>query len=394
MPPIVTEWLDLILRWIHVIAAIMWIGDSFLFMWLDSSLSRPAAGRPGTASGEIWLTHSGGFYEVVKHRTLAALPKPLYWFMWQSYSTWITGVLLLLVVYGLGGRAMLLDISSPLPHGAALGIVLGGLIAGVAVYEALCRVPGLVGWRLWIPGLPLIAASAFALTQVFTPRAAFLISGAVLGTIMAANVFHVIIPGQRQMVAATREGREVDPAPGVRAKERSTHNHYLTLPVLALMLSNHFPSLYGHAHAWAALALLVVAGAGLKLVMNMRQRTPAAAWAATLAAIGAIALLTAPPGEARAVRALAAHAPVSDAAAQAIVQMRCVTCHASRPSHPSFPAAPGGVTLEQADEMRAWSERILLRVVETRTMPLGNVTEMTEEERATLGAWAYQQRAR
>lgn len=394
MPPIVHEWLDLILRWAHVIAAIMWIGDSFLFMWLDASLSRPAAGRAGTATGEIWLTHSGGFYEVVKHRTLAALPAPLYWFKWQSYSTWITGVLLLLVVYGLGGRAMLLDVSSPLPHGAALGIVLGALLAGVILYEALCRVPGLTGWRLWIPGVPLIAAAGFALAQTFTPRAAFLLAGAILGTIMAANVFHVIIPGQRKMVTATREGREVDPAPGVRARERSTHNHYLTLPVLGLMLSNHFPSLYGHAHAWAVLALLVIAGAGIKLVMTMRRRTPAAAWIVTLAALAALALLTAPPGEAREVRALAARAPVPDAAAHAIVQMRCVTCHAARPSHPAFPAAPGGVVLERTEEMRAWAPRIVVRVVETRTMPLGNVTGMTDEERTTLGAWAHQQRGR
>jgi uncharacterized membrane protein len=385
------EWLNVVLRWAHVVAAIMWIGDSFLFMWMDSSLEPPGPDRGKDVAGELWMTHSGGFYEVVKHRTLAALPARLWWFKWQSYSTWITGVLLLAVVYGFGGRAMLLDPASPLSSGAAVALLFVSLLAGVGVYEGLCRVPGLRGLRLGAVGLALIAAAAWGLTHVLAPRAGFLLVGAVLGTIMTANVFLVIIPGQDRMLAATRAGRPVDATHGLRAKERSTHNHYLALPVLVVMLSNHFPSLYAGPHAWAVLALLFVAGAGTKRLMNERGRTPALIVAGTLAGLTGAVTLTLPPALGPEVRALARHAPVEDAAARWIVQTRCVTCHARRPSNEAFTAPPNGVTFESAGEMRAFADRIVYRVVETRTMPLGNLTGITDEERATLGAWAWQQ---
>lgn len=392
MSAFVQEWLNLVLRWAHVLAAILWIGDSFLFMWMDSSLERPRKGREGDVSGELWMTHSGGFYEVVKHRTLGALPERLYWFMWQSYSTWITGVLLLAVVYGMGGRAMLLDAASGLSHGAAVAIAFGTLVAGWGVYEALCRVPGLRGPLLAAAGLAAIAAAAWGLSIVLTPRAAFLLTGAAVGTVMTANVFFVIIPGQSRMLAATRAGRAADPADGARAKARSTHNHYLTLPVLLAMLSNHFPSLYGAPHAWAVLALLFVFGAGVKHAMNLRLRTPWPVAAGTLASLAAAVVLTLPPGPGPEARALAAQPAVDDAAALAIVQARCTTCHAARPSHEAFPAPPLGVELENPEQLRAWADRIVYRVVETRTMPLGNLTGMTDEERRVLGAWAWQQR--
>lgn len=385
------EWLDVLLRWAHVIAAIMWIGDSFLFMWMDSSLDRPREDRPGDVTGEMWLTHSGGFYEVVKHRSLAALPPRLHWFMWQSYSTWITGVLLLAVVYGLGGRAMLLDAGSGLAHGTALLLVFGALAAGVAAYEGLCRVPGLRGAAFAAAGFALVAAAAFALTHLLAPRAGFLLTGAMAGTVMTANVFFAIIPGQRAMLAATREGRPVDVAHGLRAKARSTHNHYLTLPVLLAMLSSHFPSLYGGPHAWAVLALLFVFGAGAKAAMNLRGRTPWPTWAGTFASLAGAIVLTLPPGPGPGVRALAHLPPVDDAAARAIVQSRCAGCHAARPGDPAFASPPAGVVLDSPEAMRAYAGRIVVRVVETRTMPLGNLTGMTEDERRTLGAWAWQQ---
>lgn len=385
------EWLNVLLRWAHVTAAIMWIGDSFLFMWMDSSLEKPRAGRSGDVSGELWMTHSGGFYEVVKHRTLAALPEKLWWFKWQSYATWFTGVLLLTVVYGLGGRAMLLDTGSPLSHAAGFAIVAGVLTAGWLLYDGLNRVPGLTGLRLGAVGLPLIAGAAWALGHVFTPRAAFLLVGATLGTIMAGNVFSVIIPGQGRMLAATRAGLPVDTAHGRRAKERSTHNHYLTLPVLFTMLSNHFPALYGNAHAWAVLALMVVAGAAAKLAMNTRERTPWWAVLGLVLSLGGVVALTRPPGESPAVRALDRHAPVDDATARLIVQTRCVMCHSSRPTQPGFATAPNGVMFDSAELMRAYADRIVYRVVETRTMPLANMSGITDDERVTLGAWARQQ---
>jgi uncharacterized membrane protein len=391
MPAFVHEFLNLLLRWAHVTAAIMWVGDSFLFMWMDSSLEPPAAGRPATVSGEMWLTHSGGFYEVVKHRTLAALPSRLHWFMWQSYSTWITGVLLLAVVYALGGRAMTLPADSALPAWAVPTILFGALAAAWAAYEGLVRVPGLRGLRLGAAGLALLTLAGWAALQWLSPRAAFLLVGAMLGTIMTANVFAVIIPGQARMLAATREGRPVDPAPGLRAKARSTHNHYLTLPVLFTMLSNHFPGLWGGPHAWAVLPLLVVAGAGTKWFMNLRSRTPSWALVGTLACLAGVVGLTRPPGPGPEVRALASHPDVSDAEARLVVQARCVTCHSRHPSNAAFTAPPNGVTFETADEMRAYADRIVFRVVETRTMPLGNLTGITDAERATLGAWAWRQ---
>lgn len=385
------EWLNVLLRWAHVIAAIMWVGDSFLFMWMDSALGRPRQDRQGDVSGEMWMTHSGGFYEVVKHRSLAALPPRLHWFMWQSYSTWITGVLLLAVVYGLGGRAMLLDASSGLPHGAAVALAFGVLAAALAVYEGLCRLPGLRGHAFSVAGLAAIAAAAWALTHVFTPRAGFLLTGAAVGTVMTANVFFVIIPGQAKMLAATREGRPVDVAHGARAKARSTHNHYLTLPVLLVMLSNHFPALTGSPHAWAVLALLFVFGAGAKRLMNDLGRTPWPVSAGTVASLAGAVLLTLPPGPGPETRALAAHPPVDDAAARAIVQTRCATCHATRPANEAFASPPAGVVFESPEQMRAYADRIVFRVVETKTMPLGNLTGMTDDERRTLGAWAWQQ---
>ena len=385
------EWLNVLLRWAHVIAAIMWVGDSFLFMWMDSNLDRPREGRDGEVTGEMWMTHSGGFYEVVKHRTLRVLPERLHWFMWQSYSTWITGVLLLTVVYALGGRAMLLDAASPLGHGAAVAVLFGSLLAGWLVYDLLCRVPGLRGVPFAAIGLALIGGVAWTLTHVLTPRAGFLLTGAMVGTIMTANVFFVIIPGQGRMLAATREGRAPDPAHGARAKARSTHNHYLTLPVLLTMLSNHFPALYGGPSAWAVLVLLFVFGMGVKRFMNTGWRTPVALTTGTLVALAGAIALTLPPGPGLAVRALATMPAVTDVEARAIVQTRCVTCHATRPANEAFASPPAGVVFESPEQMRTYAERIVYRVVETKTMPLGNLTGITEAERRTLGAWAWQQ---
>lgn len=392
MPPVLQEWLNLLLRWGHVLAAIMWIGDSFLFVWMDASLEKPRADRTGDLSGEMWMTHSGGFYEVVKHRTLPALPEKLYWFMWQSYSTWITGVLLLTVVFAFGSRAMLLDAGSTLPHAAAIAILYGTLVAGWLAYEALCRVPGLRGYAFAGVGLALVGALAWGLGRVLTPHAAFLLTGATLGSIMTANVFFVIIPGQSRMLAATRAGRPADPAHGVRAKARSLHNHYLTLPVLLAMLSGHFPSLWSGPHPWLVLVLVFAFGAGAKHAMNLRGRTPWPVAAGTLLCLGWAVALTLPPGPGPEARALAAVPAVSDDAARAIVLARCTTCHSTHPTNEAFTAPPAGVSFDDVEHMRAYADRIVWRVVETKTMPLGNLTGITDDERRTLGAWAWQQR--
>ena len=388
---VIQEWLNVVVRWAHVIAAIMWIGDSFLFMWLDSHLSKELSkDRDPETVGELWMTHSGGFYEVVKLKSLKALPKTLYWFKWESYSTWVTGFLLLAIVYWGGGRAMLVEASSTLSHGQAVGISFGLLVGGVVVYDILCRTPLMKSaLAMGVVGLIVVVAFAWALLQVFSPRAVFLQTGAILGTIMASNVFFRIIPAQRHMIAATEAGTPVDTSYGVMAKGRSVHNHYLTLPVLFMMLSNHFPGLYGHEAAWAVLGLVAVAGVGLKYVMNIRRQTHPLIVVATLASLGGAitmtlpATSTTPPADPTTVGA----APVPFADVKVLLEARCISCHAKNPTSPSFAAPPVGVMLENPADVVAQKDRILVRAVQTKTMPLGNMTGMTDEERAILGRW-------
>ena len=395
MPALALEWLNLVLRWIHVIAGIMWIGDSFLFMWMDRNLVPPSRARDGAVVGELWMVHSGGFYEVVKRKYLAPheVPSHLHWFMWEAYTTWISGIFLLGIVYYFGGALYLVDRSvSSIGVGAAIALSVGVLALAYALYEALwssplSRRPGLAGALSFL----LLVAAAWGLTHVFSGRAAFLHVGALLGTIMVANVAHHIIPAQSRMLAATRAGTPVDATLGEKAKRRSTHNHYLTLPVLFTMLSSHFPATYGHRQAWLVLTLLVIVGAAAKYVMNFRARSNRWVMAIGLLALaGVITLTTRVPGAATVAPELASAPAVSFAEARAILERRCVNCHARHPSNPSFPEPPGGVIFERPEVIRSFAPRILERAVVTKTMPLGNLTGMTEEERVTLGAWIVQ----
>lgn len=389
MNAVLQEWLNTTIRWAHVIAAIMWIGDSFLFMWLDRQL-RAAPDRSGDVVGELWMAHSGGFYEVVKRRSLERLPPELHFFKWESYGTWITGVMLLVVVYFMGGSALLRDPHSPLSASSAIAVATAVLPTAAVVYVLLCRTPLLrAGVAFAVVAIALIMALTYGLGLVLSARAAFLLTGAAVGTVMTSNVFFVIIPAQKEMLAATRENRPVDTSYGNRAKHRSTHNHYATLPVLLLMLSNHFPSLYGHRHAWLVVGLLFVLGIGVKVAMNERRKTPIPVLVAAVAALGTVGWMTRPiplsidP-------ALAAGEPVSFATVHTIVQTRCVACHAAEPTNPAFPQAPQGVMLDNPERIEAYVDRIFLRVVHTETMPLGNITGITPEERKLLGAWIAQ----
>jgi uncharacterized membrane protein len=388
MHPLLTEWLNVIVRWAHIVAAIMWIGDSFLFMWLDAHLSKQLTKqRDGDIVGELWMTHSGGFYEVVKRKTLAKneLPPTLYWFKWESYSTWITGFLLIAIVYWAGGRAMLLDASSTLTQGQAVAISLGLLAAAVFVYDLLCRTPVYADNRVFgVVGLVLVTATSAALLQVFTPRAVFLQVGAMLGTVMASNVFFRIIPNQKRMLASTKAGEPVDATHGLKAKNRSTHNHYATLPVLFLMLSNHFPSLYGYRHAWAVLALVCIAGVGVKYVMNFRRQTHPVILLGTLTALASAAAMTVPEP------ASASGPPVAFSDVKGIIDARCLPCHAQKPTMPGIAAPPKGVVFDTAADIVGARDSIFLQAVNTKAMPLGNLTAMTDEERAVLGRWIAQ----
>jgi uncharacterized membrane protein len=395
MPTLVLEWLNLVLRWIHVISGIMWIGDSFLFMWMDRSLTPPTRPRDGAVVGELWLVHSGGFYEVVKRKHLAPkeVPASLHWFMWEAYTTWISGFFLLGVVYYFGGGVYLVDRGvSSIGVGAAIALSAALLVVGYLVYDLIWSSP--LGERpapAVLVSFAILVAAIWGLTHVFSGRAAFIHVGALLGTIMAANVGHHIIPAQRRMLAATRAGEPVDVTLGERAKRRSTHNHYLTLPVLFTMLSSHFPATYGHPLAWLVLTLLVIVGAAAKYVMNYRGGSSRWVMATGGVALLAVIILTARvPGAARAGPDLRGAAPVTFAEARAIIQRRCITCHAAKPTNPSFPEPPSGVVLEDPQRIRSLAPRIMVRAVVTKTMPLGNLTGMTDEERRALGAWIAQ----
>ncbi len=392
MSPTVLEWLNLALRWAHVVAAIMWIGDSFLFMWLDSHLERPRKPREGDVQGELWMTHSGGFYEVVKRKSLRPeeMPPRLYWFKWESYSTWITGFFLITIVYYLGGGAMLVEPGGPYLHAEAVALSIVLLGVGVVFYDLLCRTGLEKNLPLFgIVAVGLLMALTWALHLVYTPRAVFLQVGAMIATIMSSNVLLRIIPAQRHMLAATRAGQPVDTSYGARAKLHSTHNHYATLPVLFLMLSNHFPSVYGNARPWLVLGLVGVVGVGVKLFMNQRFAMHPVKLVGTAAALVTVVWLTLP--QAAALPGLDASGErVAYSDVHHVIQTRCTTCHATQPSDPMFPVAPVGVVLETPEQVHALRERITVRAVHTKTMPLGNLTGMTEEERALVGRWVAQ----
>jgi uncharacterized membrane protein len=308
--------------------------------------------------------------------------------MWQSYSTWISGVFLLAVVYWLGGGALLVDSGSRLTQGAAVAVSAASIVAGWLIYDTACRSPLARVPRVLAVVLVLaLAATVFGLTRVFGARAAWLQTGAILGSIMAANVWRVIVPGQAKMLAQTRAGVPVDTAPGRLAKARSTHNHYLTLPVLFMMLSQHFPSGYGHPLGWLVLLLVSTAGVVLKYVMNARTRSDWRAVTAGALALAAAIVLTARPGMGSASIGSTVRARVSDEQALAIVERRCTTCHSAKPSNPAFPEPPAGVKLDGLERLRAMAPRVQVRAIDTRTMPLGNLTGMTPAERDTLAAW-------
>jgi uncharacterized membrane protein len=388
------ELLDLTFRWVHVIAGIMWIGNSLLFNWLDRNLRPSAQGTP-EVYGDIWLLHSGAFYFVEK-TSLAGqpMPRPLHWFKWQAYTTWLSGVALLIVVYYVGGRALLTDpAKAALAPATALAVGIGGILIGWLIYDVL--------WQYVAPrsesaaGVISVVALVFivyALTSLLSGRAAFLHVGALLATIMAGNVALTIMPSQRVLVEAVMAGRPPDPLVAQAAKTRSIHNNYLTFPVIVLMLSSHFPGVYGHSLSWLLLVVLIAIGAAVRHIMNIRftftQWVPALSL--TLAVGFVVLFLVGRTGAGGAVSSVAAAdvpAQVTFADARSIIDRRCSACHSATPSIPDFGAAPAGVSFDDPARIQALAARIRARAVETRTMPLGNRTHMTDRERAVLARW-------
>jgi uncharacterized membrane protein len=387
------EWLNLIVRWLHVITGIAWIGASFYFVWLDNSIRPPAPGselaKKGV-SGELWAVHGGGFYNPQKYLVAPAeLPKELHWFKWEAYSTWLSGIALLTIAYYFNAQAMMIDKSvADISSLQAVGIGVGTLVAGWTVYDLLCRSP-LGKHDLWfgIVVFALIVAAAYGLTHVLSGRAAYIHVGALIGTIMVGNVLMLIIPGQRKMVEAMSAGRLPDPIHGQKAKQRSVHNNYFTLPVLFIMISNHYAMTYRHDHAWLVLAFIMAAGVFIRHFFNLRHKGRVE-WrypAIGVALLAGVAVAIAP---ARPVAVAPAADPAAEfAKVQAIIAHRCATCHAERPTQPGFAAAPLGVMLENAAEIHQNAEKIYKQTVQLKAMPLANLTQMTDAERAQIAAW-------
>ncbi len=385
------DWLNLLGRWLHFVTGIAWIGSSFYFIWLDNHLQPPtnADDEARGVGGEVWSVHGGGFYRAEKFRVAPpALPATLHWFKWEAYTTWLSGMFLLVLVYWYGADVYLIDKSvADLSPMVAIGISAALIVGGWIVYDLLCRSPLGASEKVLAPVLfVLIGLLAWGLAQLFGGRAAYIHFGVVLGTIMVANVFFVIIPGQKQMVAAAERGEAPDPAPGLQAKQRSVHNTYFTLPVLFAMISNHFAMTYGNRYSWIILVAVALAGALIRVYFVARHKGKASPVPAVLALLilAAASLLTVPVSGVI-VTAPAGNATLDDV--RGVIITRCVSCHAAEPSHPGFPAAPGGVMLDTDAQIIAEAHRIHQQTVVTRVMPIGNLTGITEEERLMIDAW-------
>ena len=390
MEGFITDWLNLTIRWLHVVAAIAWIGESFYFVALDNGLKKPkdTALVERGVFGELWHVHGGGFYNMQKYMVAPAqMPEDLHWSKWPSYTTWLSGFGLFTVLYLFSPSTYLIDPNvlamSPVE---AVAAALGFLAAGWIVYDTLCRLLGHKDGLLGIAVGLYVLAAAYLACHVFSGRAAYLIVGAMLATIMSANVFFVIIPGQRKMVNAMLKGEAPDPIYGKRGKQRSVHNTYFTLPVVFAMLSNHYAMTYTHRYNWAVLAIIMFAGALIRQFFVMRHRgrvlwyLPAGGVALLAAALAVTLPKPVMP------QAQAANAPaVKLADIQPILQQRCAACHSAHPT--LMGSAPAGVLFDTPQEISANAQRLYEQAVVLKAMPLGNVTKMTPDEREKIAAW-------
>lgn len=387
------DWASLAIRWLHLAAGIAWIGTSFYFIWLDRSL-RARENLPKGVQGESWSVHGGGFYHVQKYAVAPeAMPDDLHWFKYEAYFTWLSGFALLIVLYYFGASTYLIDSTrADLTPTMAIGISVAFLIGSWGLYEALCRSPiGRSTTVLASSVLVLILVSAFLLTQVFSDRAAFLHVGALIGTIMSANVFVVIIPNQKKVVADLLDKKLPDPSLGAQARQRSLHNNYLTLPVLLLMVSAHYPLLFsgGTAWGWLVVGFIIVIGAIVRHFFNTHHTGGHGVqliWQWPLAIILGLGLIFFIASR----NQLHFDGQVSDNQALNIVKQHCVSCHSADPSNPAFKTAPAGVVLNNLASIRQHQANIISQAVMSQAMPLGNATKMTPEERSALGQWLQQ----
>jgi uncharacterized membrane protein len=387
------DWSALFVRWLHLVAGIAWIGSSFYFVWLDNHLERLEDGADPLLSGQLWSVHGGGFYRAVKYRVApAALPRTLHWFYWEAYTTWISGFTLLSLLYFLKADIFLIDPSvAGLSAFTAVIAAISAIVGSWLIYDGMCR-SSLSGK----PRLLLLAVAtefsilAFVLCHLFSGRGAFIMFGATLGSVMVANVFFIIIPGQRELVSAKQKGSEPNPASGMKGKQRSIHNTVLTLPTLFTMISNHYAVTYGARYNWLVLIAISFAGACIRgwFVARHRAEAPHGIQPVLPAALAVLSLVSVviavAPQTGTTANDIRPSAPVSQV--RTIFAQRCLPCHSKSPTQPGFSAPPNGVVLETLGELRAHSLAVQQQLA-MRAMPLGNITGMTDAERASVLSW-------
>ncbi|NKB76796.1 MAG: hypothetical protein GKR96_07025 [Gammaproteobacteria bacterium] len=386
------EWLNLLVRWIHVIVGIAWIGASFYFNWLENNLNRKAPQEDGIA-GHLWAVHGGGFYYLKKFKHgPETLPDNLHWFKWEAYTTWLSGFTLLIIVYYFNAELFLINpsISNLTP---AKAIILGITAIGISwfIYDLLCK-STLKQYPLFLGILifTYFGLLSLLLSEVFSGRGAYLHVGAAIGTVMVANVFFVIIPAQKEMVSALKEKRPLDPIHGQNGLLRSRHNNYLTLPVLFIMVSSHFPSTYGHHWNWLILIAISLIGIAVRHYFNVRHTIKSLWWIlpVSFVAITYLMWLTAPPVFDRG-NGLDISTTTADIFP--IIQSRCGSCHSTTPTQPGFSAPPQGLVFDTPRDIEINAQRIHNASVTTKTMPIGNLTKMTGEERQQVANWFISQ---
>jgi uncharacterized membrane protein len=382
-------WLEYLLRFSHLVAGIAWIGSSFYFIWLDSSFLPPANPRRNV-EGEVFMVHGGFYYQVEKKKIYPGeIPDSLHWFKWEATLTWITGFLLLIVVYFLNGASLLIDPRvMQLTQWQAIALTLGMLAGSWAFYDFVW-LSRLLKWN-WLRivlSVLFFSGLIYAATNMFSGRGAFILVGAIFGTLMLLNVWVRILPGQTKMLKEAQAGQVPDYSVSLKSKVRSVHNTYFTFPVLFIMLSNHYAAVYQHPRSWLLLILLTVSGALTRHAMVTKRTVER--WTLLPAAVGLLALVFMTANTNKSVK-VAVEGTVDYARVAPIVQARCLRCHSSANTDDVFKVAPNNVIFEAEDQLRTYKDKILLRVVAEKTMPLFNKTNMTDEERAIIAAWLNQ----
>ena len=388
--PLFLDWLDLIVRWIHIVVGIAWIGTSFYFNWLDSRLDQNTSNED--LEGELWSVHSGGFYNINKLKgPPKEFPKELHWFKWEAYTTWISGFALLIIIYYLNAESMMIDKNvNNINSFTAIVISLSFLAASWLIYDFLCK-SNLINNTILFSTVCLIVAIiiSYLLTKIYGSRAAYIHIGASLGTIMAANVFRVIIPSQKNMVDAALANKEPDLQKGLSAKTRSIHNNYLTLPGLFIMISSHFPFTYGHKYNWLILAVISIIGASVRHYFNLRNKKKYNVWILPMATIGMISLMlyVSIPKINLIKQDININEEITFSEIQNIINYRCAVCHTNKPTFEGFEDPPLGIVFDTPEDILRNINKIKTQAIDSDIMPPGNLTGMTETERNKIKLW-------